>query len=353
MLPTLSFGLGDRRRQRRRHTRPQRRSSPSGATRHGLRPPHHRVARRAGGQPDFQWPPRRRAASAPSSSSMRSSSATLAIIVKRLMIAEPLPKASAPAPEEICRVEPQSPWRSQRDRPTADRTRRGSVGRRGPRRVSDRHVLRAGRRSAERRGRRGSCSPRRDATPDQASPLIAATSAQAEQAVEFNDAARMLATHFWPGPLSLVLPARPVVQPCGARRRGHGGGESAGSSDRAGRSPRAAGFCITATSANRLRRAARAIAGDIDAVLLARIDLLIDGGQTPGLAAVDDRRSSPTACPGSCAPGAIAWEPRARIAAVMRGSASRSAGERRPRACGARRALQRILTPVRSRTFSR
>ena len=143
-------------------------------------------------------------------------------------------------------------------------------------------------------------------SPDQASPLIAATSAQAEQAVEFTDAARILATHFWPGPLSLVLPARPSVQ-----RAVLGGGETA-----AVRVPDhsiaralagAAGFCITATSANRSGGPPAQLPNAIDAVLLAHIDLLIDGGQTPGLAAstivdLTDR------VPRLVRHGAIAWD---------------------------------------------
>ena len=142
-------------------------------------------------------------------------------------------------------------------------------------------------------------------SPDQASPLIAATVAQAEQAVEFNDAARRLAAHFWPGPLSLVLPARPSVL-----RVALGGGETA-----AVRVPNqpiaralagAAGFCITATSANRSGAEPARSADEIDVVLLAHV-LLIDGGSAPGLAAstiVDITGPIPRLVRG----GAIAWD---------------------------------------------
>ena len=137
-------------------------------------------------------------------------------------------------------------------------------------------------------------------SPDQASPLIAATSAQAEQAVEFTDAARILATHFWPGPLSLVLPARPSVQ-----RAVLGGGETA-----AVRVPDhsiaralagAAGFCITATSANRSGGPPAQLPNDIDARAHSRTSTSSStGARRPGWRL---RRSSisPTACPGSSA----------------------------------------------------
>src|SRR5687767_4639420 len=47
--------------------------------------------------------------------------------------------------------------------------------------------------------------------PGQAIPLIAADAAQAEQAAHLDDRALRLARAFWPGPLSLIVPARTVV----------------------------------------------------------------------------------------------------------------------------------------------
>ncbi|MBA2260401.1 MAG: threonylcarbamoyl-AMP synthase [Acidobacteria bacterium] len=117
----------------------------------------------------------------------------------------------------------------------------------------------------------------------QASPLIAATVAQAEQAVEFHDAARRLATQFWPGPLSLVLRAHALI--C---REALGGGDTA-----AVRVPdhaiaralaAAASFCITATSANLSTAPPARSADEISPRLVAHIDVLIDGGPAPGVA---------------------------------------------------------------------
>ena len=140
----------------------------------------------------------------------------------------------------------------------------------------------------------------------QASPLIASSTTQAEEAVEFNDAARKLAEYFWPGPLSLVLPATVQVQ-----RAALGGGNTA-----AVRVPNqsiaraladAVGFCITATSANLSAGAPARSADEIDAALLAQVDLLIDGGPAPGLAPstivdLTDR------VPRLVRSGAIAWD---------------------------------------------
>src|SRR5215208_5725996 len=46
---------------------------------------------------------------------------------------------------------------------------------------------------------------------NRASPLIGATIEQLSEAVEFTEIARHLAASFWPGPLSLVLPAKPDI----------------------------------------------------------------------------------------------------------------------------------------------
>ena len=43
-------------------------------------------------------------------------------------------------------------------------------------------------------------------------PLIAADIAQAAEAARFDDRARRVAAAFWPGPLSIVLPAREAVR---------------------------------------------------------------------------------------------------------------------------------------------
>ena len=117
--------------------------------------------------------------------------------------------------------------------------------------------------------------------PDQATPLIAATLIQAEEAVEFNDVARRLALRFWPGPLSLVLPARPAID-----RGALGGGRTAAirvpAQPLAQALARGAGFSITATSANLSGQPPPQTAFDIADPLLEHVAVLLDGGITPG-----------------------------------------------------------------------
>jgi L-threonylcarbamoyladenylate synthase len=115
----------------------------------------------------------------------------------------------------------------------------------------------------------------------QPSPLIAADTAQAEEAVEFNDAGRLLAARFWPGPLSLVLPARAQIH-----RRVLGGGMTAAvrvpAHSVAQALAHAFGSCITATSANLSGEPPVRSAADLSPSLIEQIDMLIDGGETPG-----------------------------------------------------------------------
>ena len=117
--------------------------------------------------------------------------------------------------------------------------------------------------------------------PQRASPLIAASIHQAEEAVEFNDTGHFLATRFWPGPLSLVLPAHPAIHPSAL-----GGHTTA-----AVRVPahaiaqelaRAHGFCVTATSANLSGERPAQSPAEISKVVMQHVDVLIDAGTTPG-----------------------------------------------------------------------
>ncbi|MBQ7192858.1 MAG: threonylcarbamoyl-AMP synthase [Synergistaceae bacterium] len=114
---------------------------------------------------------------------------------------------------------------------------------------------------------------------DKALILHVNTIQQASSLVEMNDEALKLAERFWPGPLTLVLPAKEIV-PSVTR---------AGLSTAAVRMPdnpaalaliEAAGTPIAAPSANLSGRPspkdAQAVLRDLDG----RIDMIIDGGKT-------------------------------------------------------------------------
>jgi L-threonylcarbamoyladenylate synthase len=116
--------------------------------------------------------------------------------------------------------------------------------------------------------------------PQKASPLIAASLAQARAAVEFNPRALRLAERFWPGPLSLVLPAHASIDPAVL-----GGGSTAAirvpAHDVARALAGALGCCITATSANLSGDPPVRMPADLDDELRGRVGFVIDG-VTPG-----------------------------------------------------------------------
>jgi L-threonylcarbamoyladenylate synthase len=142
--------------------------------------------------------------------------------------------------------------------------------------------------------------------PGHAIPLIAADLAQAEGVATFDDLAQRLAGAFWPGPLSLVLDARPGLD------------EALLAEDHsvAIRVPGAvvaralaAGFggCITATSANLSGHPAPATPDEVTRQLADRIDLLLDTGPAAGGAPstiVDTRGGSLRLARA----GAVAWD---------------------------------------------
>jgi L-threonylcarbamoyladenylate synthase len=111
-------------------------------------------------------------------------------------------------------------------------------------------------------------------------PLVAADTEQAMLAGDFGPGEMQLADAFWPGPLSIVVPARPSLS------RGALGGHHTVAvrvpAHAVARALAAAfGFCITATSAN-LSGTAPAESAARVLETLPELDLLLDAGQAPG-----------------------------------------------------------------------
>jgi L-threonylcarbamoyladenylate synthase len=119
----------------------------------------------------------------------------------------------------------------------------------------------------------------RDATA--AIPLIAASLEQARLAGAFSEAHLKLARAFWPGPLTIVLPA---VGSIATELLGTGSTIAV----RVPAQPVAVslaarhGFCITSTSANKSGRPAATTAEQVSNELTDAVDLILDGGPTPG-----------------------------------------------------------------------
>jgi L-threonylcarbamoyladenylate synthase len=112
-------------------------------------------------------------------------------------------------------------------------------------------------------------------------PLLAADAAQVAEVAEVGAAAARLAAAFWPGPLTLVLPARP----------GLAAPVTAGTATVAVRVPgsevaralaREAGGALVSTSANLSGEPPPSRAADLAPALRARLDDVLDGGPTPG-----------------------------------------------------------------------
>lgn len=134
--------------------------------------------------------------------------------------------------------------------------------------------------------------PRRDDTVEQlfrvkgragaaAIPLIAGTLVQAMETGTFSPAAQKLASTFWPGPLTIVVPAAPRLS-----RLLTGGRGTAGVRIPAHAVARALatafGAPITSTSANRSGGPPARRALDVLDALGDDLDLVLDGGETPG-----------------------------------------------------------------------
>lgn len=113
-------------------------------------------------------------------------------------------------------------------------------------------------------------------------PLILAEPAEADRlARDILPAARALMTRHWPGPLTLVLTARPSLHESLLSAGGGVGLRLSPHAIAAGLA-RALGRAITATSANLAGRPAVIRAEDLDPAIAAGADLVLDGGPTPG-----------------------------------------------------------------------
>jgi L-threonylcarbamoyladenylate synthase len=113
-------------------------------------------------------------------------------------------------------------------------------------------------------------------------PLLAGDVAQVEEvALPLDAAARALARAFWPGPLTLVLAARPGLPP----EIGAGTGTVAirvPGSDVARHLAALAGGPLVSTSANLSGAPPPRTPADLAPELLSRVDLVLDGGPAPG-----------------------------------------------------------------------
>lgn len=137
-------------------------------------------------------------------------------------------------------------------------------------------------------------------------PLIAADLSQAQRAGRFGRDELRLANAFWPGPLSIVVPAADAVAPSALAADGTVA-IRVPAHDLARELAAAFGFCLTATSANRSGQPPTASPGVAADTLRDRLDLLLDGGDAPGgppstIVAVGE--GGPTLVRA----GAIAWE---------------------------------------------
>uniref|UniRef100_UPI004056D44A L-threonylcarbamoyladenylate synthase n=1 Tax=Candidatus Electronema sp. TaxID=2698783 RepID=UPI004056D44A len=111
--------------------------------------------------------------------------------------------------------------------------------------------------------------------------LVADQSQVPQLAEETPEPLRLLMNRFWPGPLTLVFPAKKNLPDLLT-----GGSGTVGI--RQSPEPTAAqllaafGGPVTATSANRSGNAAAITAAEVEAAFGSEIDLILDGGRTPG-----------------------------------------------------------------------
>lgn len=142
--------------------------------------------------------------------------------------------------------------------------------------------------------------------PGHAVPLIAADAGQVDQIAVLTEQARRLTASLWPGPLSLVLDAKPVV----VRDLVAADGSVAvrvPAHDVARALAASFGFCITSTSANLSGEPPSASPAVVRQSIGDRIDFLLDAGESPGgppSTIVDLRGPAPRLV----REGAVPWE---------------------------------------------
>ncbi len=112
-------------------------------------------------------------------------------------------------------------------------------------------------------------------------PLLAADDAQVEEVARVGAAAARLARAFWPGPLTLVLPARAGLPDAVTAGTGAVGIRVPGS-EIARALAREAGGAIVSTSANPSGAPPPSAPGALAPALVALLDGVLDGGPTPG-----------------------------------------------------------------------
>jgi L-threonylcarbamoyladenylate synthase len=112
-------------------------------------------------------------------------------------------------------------------------------------------------------------------------PLLAADSAQVLEVARLDGLAARLAARFWPGPLTLVLPALPGLDAAVTAGSGTVAVRVPGS-ELARALARQAGGAIVSTSANLSGEPPPGSAAELSPSLVARIDHVLDGGSTPG-----------------------------------------------------------------------
>jgi L-threonylcarbamoyladenylate synthase len=112
-------------------------------------------------------------------------------------------------------------------------------------------------------------------------PLLAADRGQVDEVAIVDPAAARLAARFWPGPLTLVLAARPGQHAALTAGTGTVGIRVPGS-DLARALAREAGGALVSTSANPSGGAPPARVEDLAPALRAAVDHVLDGGATPG-----------------------------------------------------------------------
>lgn len=112
-------------------------------------------------------------------------------------------------------------------------------------------------------------------------PLIAANLAQVEAAAVMTPIAHRLARAFWPGPLSVLLQARPPIVPA-VRAFDDSIAIRIPASEPARALAEAFGFCITSTSANLSGSPPTADPNELRRTLGDRLDDVLDAGHAPG-----------------------------------------------------------------------